>query len=373
MALTTDQKASKLFKKWIGVGETSTARDFFEEPYLGRPVVFPSQVWNQQDQIPTHAAVVPSITELHTDLVLTAVPGTTNSFFSVGLIDAIPFDYGDGSYNYVIKDNTGARIDFGRGDWVVDPDAGVLTFYGTVPSNMPPKITFYKYTGTKGVGGGGTGDWGHLKFINSSQDIHIKPYYQYFIYGDLEVEGVIRNEGEVVIMNGALKERGDGHFNNINGGVLRFVIVPTGIDGGGDSGHWNFIPKNITVNVKKNHQYLIYDDLTIEGVLNNEGEVTILNGNLIEQYGGRLNNIDGGILRLVDLGGGEGNVIKETILFNAIANTPLQLTHHLSTEDLNWTAYVGDNIFVPGFRVVDANTVEIITLTNISGRIVLLG
>ena len=69
-------------------------------------------------------------------------------------MDAIPFNFGDGSYNYTLKSNTDVSIAFGQGDWIVDPNVGVLTFYGTVPANMPPKITFYKYIGDKGVGGG---------------------------------------------------------------------------------------------------------------------------------------------------------------------------------------------------------------------------
>jgi hypothetical protein len=82
---------------------------------------------------------------------LGAVPGTTNAFTSSLLINAIPFNYGDGtSYNYSVRDSIGGTISFGQGDWIVDTDAGLLTFYSTVPSNMPPTISFYKYVGVKG-------------------------------------------------------------------------------------------------------------------------------------------------------------------------------------------------------------------------------
>jgi hypothetical protein len=49
-------------------------------------------------------------------------------------------------------------IPFGDGDWIVDNAAGVLRFYGTLPTGVsagsPPKISFFKYVGAKGVTSG---------------------------------------------------------------------------------------------------------------------------------------------------------------------------------------------------------------------------
>ena len=157
MALNTDQKASKNFKKLIGKAETTTSREFYSEPYSGKASVLPSQIWDEAGDIPNTAPVlapdaVSGVVQYKEDLVLTAVSGTSNAFYHADLVDAIPFYYGDGtSYLYTLKDSTGATIPAGSGDWIVDPDAGVLSFYGTVPANMPPKITFYKYVGTKGL------------------------------------------------------------------------------------------------------------------------------------------------------------------------------------------------------------------------------
>lgn len=161
MALTVTQIANILFKKLQGVGSTSDSRQFFEEPYLGRSAVHNSQIWQESDDIPSTApggidGQVTGVVTRYIDKTLTAVAGTSNSFYHADLVDAIPFNFGDGTYNYEVKDSTSASIPFGSGDWVVDGDAGVLTFYGTVPSNMPPTISFYKYSGLKG-GGGGSG------------------------------------------------------------------------------------------------------------------------------------------------------------------------------------------------------------------------
>jgi hypothetical protein len=161
MALTSAQISNLLFKKIIaGKSSTSDARQFFEEPFDGRSIVFPSQIWVQIDQIPNTAPVLADtqtvgVVQYFQNLTLTAVPGTTGSFHHSNLVNAIPFNFGDGvSYNYSIKDFTGAAIPFGTSDWVLDIDAGVLTFYNGVPGNMPPKISFYKYVGTTGASSG---------------------------------------------------------------------------------------------------------------------------------------------------------------------------------------------------------------------------
>ena len=160
MPVTTAQQASRLFKKLFGLAETTTVRQFFEESFKGRTATWPSSVIGQEADIPTTAPAgmindqIVGVVKRKIDLVLTAVPGTTNSFYHADLIDAIPFNFGDGSYNYALKDSTSASIAFGQNDWLVDTEAGVLTFYTSVPANMPPKFSFYKYVGIKGITAG---------------------------------------------------------------------------------------------------------------------------------------------------------------------------------------------------------------------------
>lgn len=162
MSLTSSQQASRLFKKSFGSGETLTNRDFFEEPKLGRLSIFSDQIWSESLSIPSTAPYLVSgsssgVVQYFEKETLTHVAGSTNrSYFSSNLIDTISFNYGDGSYNYELYKNDGTTlIAFGDGDWLVDTDAGLLTFYGTLPSGvtslLPPKISFYKYIGNKGV------------------------------------------------------------------------------------------------------------------------------------------------------------------------------------------------------------------------------
>lgn len=156
MATSTAQQAQLLFKAAQGKSSTNTVRDFFEEPIDGRPIVYPTNIWAEAVRIPATApggvdAAVTGIVKRFIDKTLTAVLGTTNSFSHPDLVDCIPFNTGDGSYNYLLKDSAGTTIPFGLGDWLVDPNTGTLTFYGTVPGNMPPKLSFYKYVGSKGT------------------------------------------------------------------------------------------------------------------------------------------------------------------------------------------------------------------------------
>jgi len=160
MSLTSSQQASRLFKKSFGAGETLTSRDFFEEPKLGRDAIFSDQIWSDSSLIPTTApSLAPGasagVVQYFEKETLSHISGSTNrSYFSSNLIDTIAFNYGDGTYNYTLYKNDGTTvIAFGDGDWLVDTSAGLLTFYGTLPSGvtsiLPPKISFYKYVGNK--------------------------------------------------------------------------------------------------------------------------------------------------------------------------------------------------------------------------------
>ena len=151
MALTPTQKSSRLFKKLMGVSETSIDREFFEEPYLSL-----DEIWAQQNLIPNTAPVlsdgeISGVVQYYENKNMSVISGTADAFYLDILKDAIPFNYGDGSYNYILKNNLDEIIPFGQGDWIIDNISGVLYFYNGNSGNMPPKITFYKYVGTKGI------------------------------------------------------------------------------------------------------------------------------------------------------------------------------------------------------------------------------
>ena len=61
------------------------------------------------------------------------------------LKDTVPFNHDPGlSYNYQIYDSEDNVISFGDGEWILDTDSGVLTFYQVILNNVSrtklPKI-----------------------------------------------------------------------------------------------------------------------------------------------------------------------------------------------------------------------------------------
>lgn len=163
---TSDSKADLAFKKSLRISQTSNTLRYFEEPFKSNNVTYSSDVWGQDSLIPTIAPGNPGaadptpMTDLETrgvikryiDHTLTAITGSSNSFQSDELINAIPYNYDTtpNVYSYMIelKDSLNNPIPFTQGDWVVDNGSGVLHFHLTPPVNVPPKISFYKYVGT---------------------------------------------------------------------------------------------------------------------------------------------------------------------------------------------------------------------------------
>ena len=140
---TTTQIADYLFKKSLGKSFTSTAEQtaigqnsfFFSEPFDGRPAIHShTQIWTDSSLIPLTAPQmnndgdVLGVVEYIKNYQLQKVDGTTSAFYGERLKDVIPFNFGDGSYNYELKDAGNSPIPFGTQDWVLDPDVGVLVF-----------------------------------------------------------------------------------------------------------------------------------------------------------------------------------------------------------------------------------------------------
>lgn len=187
MSLSTNQKASLLYKKHLGVGETRYSREVFEEAYKSSFIVRPDQLWTFSDYIPCgdelsggQAALnqieflqngeVYSFFRSESDkehncvkrfvnLTLTKIDDGTDSSFLIAdengdpIKNIIPFNYYNEYYNYTLTFN-GTEIPFGVGDWQVDIYSGILTFYGDVPEGIdhdnPPSLSFFQYVGGNG-------------------------------------------------------------------------------------------------------------------------------------------------------------------------------------------------------------------------------
>jgi len=110
----------------------------------------------------------------------------------------------------------------------------------------------------------------------------------------------------------------------------------TGDSGGGgtamDAGHKKLIESDELLVINSNYQYWIYGDFTVEGQVNNNGELVIANGDLILNGTGAVTNYGAGVITLVNLSTGD-NIRVFIESFTATANTPVVINHGLGTSD----------------------------------------
>jgi len=125
-----------------------------------RDVVLLTDIWTESNLIPMTAPPVTSgVVQIITDLSLNWDNGTVK-FSHPNFIDIIPPYFGDGiSYGFILKTSTNVVIPNGWQNWKVDLDCGTVCFKDgfvstgaiIVDAANPPKISFYKYIGNKGV------------------------------------------------------------------------------------------------------------------------------------------------------------------------------------------------------------------------------
>lgn len=189
--LSLKEKVDIIFKKNFGKVSSDVTEPFFAEPGLdARPRVFQSQIF--QDTVPSTnpddfgSALTTEATYSDSQnynmryyfrwQLLQLTNGNDSAFKGPSLTDSngnvlidnilensIPFNYDtSGGYGVTLeyKDSSNVfhQISFGTGEWIIDPDGGILTFhdYSNVSSivngtSKRPYLTFYAYTGGIGI------------------------------------------------------------------------------------------------------------------------------------------------------------------------------------------------------------------------------
>lgn len=196
--LSTAEKTDILFKKLLSKPATSVDKAFYEEPNIfSRAAVF-SNVQLYAETIPPVAPTdlihmtendtddqgnsivnslygktssISSMVRRYINVRLSTIPGNNGTSFKGPidpdqstmnvLQDMIPVNYDrNGSYVARVYRSNGTEILNGVGEWVIDTDAGVITFFakgdtqlGLVDNDHPPIVSFYRYVGAKGISG----------------------------------------------------------------------------------------------------------------------------------------------------------------------------------------------------------------------------
>ena len=171
MPIATDPLVDYLYKKALGAPETNPSTDInAEEAYSSVPRIFQSQNYAQYIPIPAPTDWIPVGSNVqwsaqypyiykYTLLTLTAaVAGNEAAFRNPLMKNIIPPSY-DLSYKPTIYKNSTTATPVQSDNitaqpLILDPDSGILIFIPAytpvVTSALPPKVTFYSYTGLIG-------------------------------------------------------------------------------------------------------------------------------------------------------------------------------------------------------------------------------
>ena len=144
-----------------------------------------------------------------------------------------------------------------------------------------------------------------------------------------------------------------------------------GGSGSGDGGHKILIEFDELLTIQADYQYWIYGDFTVDGIVNNYGELVIANGILNINPGGQVNNFGAGIIKIVNLATGTSvQVIIQN--FTAFAGVPLTITHGLNTSDFVYSVREGTTLVEVDILIIDNNSVSLTSTGAIaSGTIVI--
>lgn len=146
------------------------------------------------------------------------------------------------------------------------------------------------------------------------------------------------------------------------------VLVTSSVSGQADVaiGIKNNIRSADVITVSADYQYTVYGNLNVEGIVNNYGEVVILNGALNIFPGAQFNNLGVGMLKVVNLATGDSmQVIVKTI--NATAGVPLTVNHALGTKDFTYNLRENNTFIDVALVHIDNNNVQLTSLVNITG------
>lgn len=140
---------------------------------------------------------------------------------------------------------------------------------------------------------------------------------------------------------------------------------------GGDTGHKKIIEFDELLTIQENYQYWVYGDFTVDGIVDNYGELVIANGTLIVSPGGQVNNYGAGAVTVVNLA--TGNSVHVVIQsFTTLAGIPITITHGLATKDFVYSTREGNDIVEVEIQHIDDNSFTLTSTGDItSGQIVI--
>ena len=123
-----------------------------------------------------------------------------------------------------------------------------------------------------------------------------------------------------------------------------------------------------TFTIPESYQNFIYGNFTVEGTLNNYGEVIIANGGLILGATGQVNNLGTGNIRILNLTSGSSvQVIAKNFVTSPFL--PLTITHGMGTTEFVYSAKEGNTSIDLDLVILNPYQVSITTVAGVTGTI----
>lgn len=219
--------------------------------------------------------------------------------------------------------------------------------------------TFFELLDPSSTGGSGLDN---KYYISSVETVNVPLNTQYWIYGDLSIDGNLNNYGHVVVANGSLTV-GAGTFNNFGTYSNIYFAEINGL------GQPNYVPRWKT-SYMLTATSSIYDDgnqVTISSpTFSVTGDVVFTKG----ATSGYVLTSDGSGLATWQKG-----VNKFTATYSFLANATQSITHNLNNSAIIfnfWNEATGDSPVV-NVRKTGLNTIDVMsTVTVMNGRVVIM-
>lgn len=235
---------------------------------------------------------------------------------------------------------------------------------GELTTNYQYYIT---YNGTEfellNPGSGGGSGLSNKYYISNTETVTVPSANQYWIYGDLTLDGDIDNYGHVIVANGSLNI-GSGALNNLGGTYSNIYFAE--INGLGQT---NYVPR-WTTSYMLTASSSIYDD---------GNQVTIsaptfsVSSNLLLS-----NGANNGYILTSDSNGvatWQQGVTKYSATFSFGANATQSIAHNLNSSAIIFNFWDEDTGFPATVNVhkYDLNTIEVMsTVAVANGRVVII-
>lgn len=211
------------------------------------------------------------------------------------------------------------------------------------------------------TGGGGSG-LSNKYFVDSTETITVPTNTQYWIYGDLGVDGVLDNYGQVVVVNGSLNVL-NGTFNNAGTFSNIYFAEINGL------GQYNYVPRWVTPYMLTATSS-IYDDMN--EVTISSPTFSVLNDVVLPKGA-----VDGYVLTSDSSGVAtwQQSLNKYSATFSFGANATQSITHNLNSSAIVFDLWNEDTGYreYPDVVKTGLNTIDVMSTSAISnGRVVII-